>query len=217
MLHSCDQTRVYVDDNKKDLPEFVADTLVVSEDDDDDADGNNQSSDSCSNEETKKHQRRKFKMSLSVPSYSNDGFECVNEYALLSTIGVGSCGKVMLALNTKTNETFAIKIIPKKYLVANKGISYEVAIMKRLRHRHIVALYEAIDAVDENCLYLVMQYIDGGPIVKLDRHGQCEPLSEYLVKKYFRQLISGLSYLKRHRIVHRDIKPDNIMIDKYSN
>lgn len=98
--------------------------------------------------------------------------------------------------------------------VANEdmmAIQREVAIMKRLRHKHIVPLYEVIDDPEDNHLYLVMRYVEKGPIVRLDDSWSCNPLDVDMVRGIVRQAASGLAYLHRHHIAHRDIKPDNIL------
>ena len=90
----------------------------------------------------------------------------------------------------------------------------EIAIMKKLHHRNIVALHAVIDDAESEKLYLIMDYIPNGIIVKYksDNKMQCETLDELTVKRYMRQIVDGLRYLHKHGIVHRDIKPDNILV-----
>ena len=91
-------------------------------------------------------------------------------------------------------------------------VQREVAIMKKLRHKNIVPLYEVIDDEEEGNLYLVMQYVDQGPLFKLDGNGRCEKKDHETVRNYMRQILSGLSYLERNNVLHMDIKPDNILL-----
>lgn len=92
------------------------------------------------------------------------------------------------------------------------SLNREVAVMKRLRHRNIVPLYEAIDDPHEKTMYLVMKYVEKGPIVQLDASWSCPPLDMDLVRCITRQTASGVAYLHKHHIAHRDIKPDNILL-----
>jgi serine/threonine protein kinase len=92
------------------------------------------------------------------------------------------------------------------------ALQREVAVMKRLRHKNIVPLYEAIDDPHEQALYLVMKYVEKGPIVHLDATWSCPPLDIDYVRCITRQTASGVAYLHKHHIAHRDIKPDNILL-----
>jgi serine/threonine protein kinase len=90
----------------------------------------------------------------------------------------------------------------------------EIAVMKRLKHRHLVALKAVIDDPAADRLYLVMQYVPHGPFLQRLPHfssHRSEPLTETVARRYTRQLISALRYLHKHNIVHRDVKPENIL------
>jgi serine/threonine protein kinase len=84
--------------------------------------------------------------------------------------------------------------------------------MKKMRHKHIVTLYECIDDPEADSVYLVMQYISGGPIAKLDDDGECAPTPLTTVAAVTKQLVSALHYMHRRGVVHGDIKPDNILV-----
>jgi serine/threonine protein kinase len=97
------------------------------------------------------------------------------------------------------------------------GIRHEIAVMKQLKHRHLVALKAVIDDPEADRLYLVMQYVPHGPfLAKVDRlpasaAHRTEPVNETQARRYSRQLISALRHLHKHNIVHRDVKPENIL------
>ena len=89
--------------------------------------------------------------------------------------------------------------------------------MKKLRHRNIVSLHAVIDDATSDKMYLVMDYVPNGTLVR-PAEGAAreagllyEPLEEEQCRDVFRQLVDGLRYLHRNGICHRDIKPENIL------
>nr|CCC95323.1 unnamed protein product [Trypanosoma congolense IL3000] len=154
-----------------------------------------------------------------------EGTMILNEYLLLKCIGKGSSGVVKLAYSLARNETVAIKIVPrpkeKRAAIGGgchsatkrmEALHREIKVMKKLRHRNIVALYEVIDDPEAEKLYIVMQHVDNGPIAFLAKDGTCDPVSPSELTGYARQILAGMEYLQRHGIVHRDIKPENILV-----
>ena len=92
-------------------------------------------------------------------------------------------------------------------------LAREVAVMKRCRHRHLVQLHEVIDDPQHENMFLVMEYIPGGPLFRLDKSANASrtfTLSQ--VAHYGKQIASALAYLHKHGVIHCDIKPDNILL-----
>ena len=87
---------------------------------------------------------------------------------------------------------------------------HSVACMKLLRHPNVVTLHEVID--DENCnkLYLVIDYVKGGPL--MDDCGA--RLVPSLARSYFRDILNGLEYLHFQNVIHQDLKPENLLVDE---
>lgn len=149
------------------------------------------------------------------------GFEAVNTYTLLSELGSGAHGKVMLALDSASHEQRAIKLVARRAFVGDEptgeDVMREVAIMKKLSHPHIVKLYECIDDPHDDTVYLVTQYVEGGPLLHFDANLRCTPMPLDNVVAIMKQLASVLVYMHHRGVVHRDIKPDNILVDKSGN
>lgn len=144
----------------------------------------------------------------------DDGTKTINDYVIVAPIGAGSFGTVELGV-TLAGEPRAIKAIKRSALMGRNeaAVRREIAIMKKLRHDNVVRLYEVIDDPGENMIYLVMKYCSNGPIVKVRPDFTCDTLPLPVAKALLRQLVSGLHYLHLRRVVHRDIKPDNVLLD----
>ncbi|PPQ63943.1 hypothetical protein CVT24_009118 [Panaeolus cyanescens] len=89
-------------------------------------------------------------------------------------------------------------------------IRKEIAIMKKLRHPHVVRLYEVIDDRMKEKIYMVMEYLGGGEVKWRD--GNNRPvLTVAQTRRIMRDAVLGLEYLHHQGIIHRDIKPANLL------
>ena len=88
-----------------------------------------------------------------------------------------------------------------------------MSILKLVKHRYIIQLYEILQT--PNHIFIVMEYCDGKDI--MDYILSKNFLSELEALKYFQQLINALFYLHSQNIAHRDIKIDNILLDRNKN
>ncbi|KAK4472459.1 hypothetical protein MN116_003710 [Schistosoma mekongi] len=139
----------------------------------------------------------------------------VGKYRLLRTIGKGNFAKVKLAIHMATGVEVAIKIINKTVMDSTllKRLKREITIMKMTNHPNIVKLLEIIE--NEDVLCLVMEYASGGEIFDyLVANGK---MCEKKARVKFRQLLSAMQYCHAKRIVHRDLKAENILLDKNLN
>ncbi|CAO0792678.1 unnamed protein product [Mucor circinelloides] len=88
----------------------------------------------------------------------------------------------------------------------------EVAILKKLNHRNVVKLYEVLDDPNDDSLYMILEMAHKGVIMQIDLHQAATPYTESASRYYFRQMVLGIEYLHCNDIVHRDIKPDNLLL-----
>ncbi|CAM9366603.1 unnamed protein product [Scytosiphon promiscuus] len=109
-----------------------------------------------------------------------------------------------------------INAVPENYIKVQR----EIAIMKKLVHPNIVQLVEVIDAPRERSLYLVMEYVERGAVMRCTESGmgryECPSsggcLDAQTAAGYFADIMAGLEYLHLHLIAHRDLKPENVLI-----
>ncbi|EDQ84930.1 uncharacterized protein MONBRDRAFT_34468 [Monosiga brevicollis MX1] len=138
--------------------------------------------------------------------------QTIGEYIMYKTIGKGNFARVKLAKHKLTNVEVAIKVIDKTRLKESHMLKVmrEVRILKMLNHPNIVKLYEVIDT--PKYLYLVMEYASGGEVFDyLVSHGR---MKEKEARIKFRQIVSALQYCHARGIVHRDLKAENLLLDK---
>ncbi|XP_071963147.1 MAP/microtubule affinity-regulating kinase 3-like isoform X3 [Antedon mediterranea] len=150
----------------------------------------------------------------SRPRATDDGPH-IGKYRLLKTLGKGNFAKVKLAKHIPTGKEVAIKIIDKGQLNPSslQKVYREVRIMKLLDHPNIVKLFEVIET--EEKLYLIMEYASGGEVFDyLVAHGR---MKEKEARSKFRQIVSAVQYCHQKRVVHRDLKAENLLLDKDLN
>uniref|UniRef100_A0A8C8A1V3 non-specific serine/threonine protein kinase n=1 Tax=Oryzias sinensis TaxID=183150 RepID=A0A8C8A1V3_9TELE len=136
---------------------------------------------------------------------SADEHPHIGNYRLLKTIGKGNFAKVKLARHVLTGREVNA--------ISSLRLFREVRIMKILNHPNIVKLFEVIET--EKTLYLVMEYASGGEVFDyLVAHGR---MKEKEARSKFRQIVSAVQYCHQRRIVHRDLKAENLLLDADMN
>uniref|UniRef100_A0A7N0VE53 non-specific serine/threonine protein kinase n=1 Tax=Kalanchoe fedtschenkoi TaxID=63787 RepID=A0A7N0VE53_KALFE len=136
-------------------------------------------------------------------------------YSLRKIIGRGGFAEVKLAVHTLTGVEVAIKIIPRKLAPESaKTVKREINILRLLVHPHIVRLYEVVVTPTE--IHLVMELMKNGELYNyVVQHGG--RLGEDEARRFFQQIISGVDWCHRNRIVHRDLKLENLLLDRHNN
>ncbi|KAJ9447904.1 Serine/threonine-protein kinase TIO [Diplonema papillatum] len=146
-----------------------------------------------------------------MPSAASAGEAGMNNYHILELIGEGSFGKVYKARRRYTGHIVAMKFISKKGKSEKelKSLRAEIEIMTTLNHENIIMLLDAFETAAE--FVVVMEYAQG-ELFEILEDDRCLP--EPVVQKIAKQLAKALHYLHSNRIIHRDMKPQNILIGR---
>lgn len=133
-------------------------------------------------------------------------------------IGAGTFGQVWLVSHVGSDgdrRPYALKIQSKRELIKSrqaKGIVNEKKILEKLNHpflSHLAATYQ-----DKKCIYMLMDFVQGGELFSVLHSNTRDGIDETNVNFYASGILEGLSHMHRRHIVYRDLKPENVMIDK---
>lgn len=136
-----------------------------------------------------------------------------DRYLIIRKIGTGGMASVYLAREIALDREVAIKVLPRVYLSDEQFIARftrEARLSAMLEHPHIVRIYSIGE--DTTPCYFVMNYIPGGTISDRMKHGR--PLNPNNISRWGADVCSALAYAHEHGVIHRDLKPDNIMLDR---
>ncbi len=139
----------------------------------------------------------------------------LDEFKIIKTIGEGGVGQVFLAIQESLDREVAIKIINSELGYANskiiKRFMHEAKSMAAITHPNIVSIHKV--GVADGVNYIVMEYIDGSQLDTFFSNRPFNRLKEKMVWETFYAIVNGLYTALQHGIIHRDIKPGNILID----
>lgn len=139
-----------------------------------------------------------------------------NRYVVEKKVGIGGMAIVYKAKDTLLNRTVAVKVLKNEYVEDDdfvKKFAMEAQSAASLTHQNIVSVFDVGSSMIDNqkCNYIVMEYVDG-PTLK-DIINEKGALSTEEVVHYGVQIAKALECAHRNNIIHRDIKPHNILID----
>ena len=126
-------------------------------------------------------------------------------------IGKGSFSTIYKCRHYNSDKEYALKEITIDKNKNKLNIKREFEIMRKLNHENIVKIHDVIIDKHLNNIYFIMDYYEHGDLSKFLNK---KPLKEKFTRKYIKQLSNGLSYLLDNNILHRDLKPQNILLSK---
>jgi len=136
----------------------------------------------------------------------------MEKYSKIDKLGEGTYGIVYKAKNRETGEIVALKRI--RLDSEDEGVPCtairEISLLKELKHPNIVRLYDVIHT--ERKLTLVFEYLDQDLKKYLDECGG--EMSKQTIKSFMYQLLRGVAFCHDHRVLHRDLKPQNLLINR---
>lgn len=136
----------------------------------------------------------------------------VGAYELGKTLGKGTYSTVKKAYHVVTRHEVAIKIMKPGSTCDMEDIEREIAILKLLKHPNIIELLDVIHEEKDNKVYLVFELVNGGDL--FDYTIARGRLNEREARRIMREVISAVAYCHANLVVHRDIKLENLLMDK---
>ena len=145
----------------------------------------------------------------------------LSDFRIEKELGKGNFGKVYLVTSKITNKVYAMKEIKfDRYKSDSQraSVQKEIKLLENMNHPHVITYFSSF--VENNNFYIVLEYLNGGSLddkikMEMEKKGS---IDEKKVWDILIQILSGLVYLHENKkIIHRDIKPDNILMDKENN
>mmetsp|Transcript_10724 Transcript_10724/g.24448 ORF Transcript_10724/g.24448 Transcript_10724/m.24448 type:complete len:1061 (+) Transcript_10724:89-3271(+) len=139
----------------------------------------------------------------------------VESFAIGRQVGQGAYATVFLGLHKDSGIKVAVKIYEKHKLVDSqrrKSVRNEIHLLERLKHPNIVVFHDALETAKQ--IYLVMEFVSGGSLHHFLKKRPGRHVDEGIAKQLFFQVCQGVKYLHHRRVVHRDIKLENLLLDE---
>jgi serine/threonine-protein kinase ULK2 len=154
-----------------------------------------------------------------MPQHQSERVKTVAGYALQQRLGSGSFATVYKGVKVDSSDTEGAEFVAIKAItrVSEKltrkvleNLELEISILRTYRHPNIVCLHDVQKT--ERHFYLILEYCGGGDVQRLIRTRKNGRLSERLTRRLMRDLASGLQFLWGQELIHRDIKPQNLLL-----
>ncbi|KAG5182831.1 kinase-like domain-containing protein [Tribonema minus] len=138
----------------------------------------------------------------------------MEHYERIKLLGEGSFGKVYLMRHREERKLLCMKVIKIKNIPRKEreACRMEVELLKRLHHPNIVGYRESFLTPRKDCLCIAMEYCDGGDLCEQIKGARRRLFSESKILHFFVQMSLGLHYMHSHRILHRDLKTQNVFL-----
>ena len=159
----------------------------------------------------------------------------LNDFEILRTVGTGSFARVRLVQSIHNKRFYALKVLKKQNIVKLKQVEHtceERRILSKIKHPFLIQLWGTFSGSKN--LYMVTDYVEGGELFSLLRRSHVSSGNPILVvfqslmeqkqrfpnpvaKFYAAEVILAIAYLHSHNIIYRDIKPENILLDRHGH
>ena len=141
---------------------------------------------------------------------------CLGDYLVLTELGRGGMGTVLLARHRRMDREVAIKVLPVTAMESETAVArfyQEVKVAAKLIHPNIVHAYDAGE--HHGFHYLVMEYVEGHDLAHVVH--EIGPLPLSMALDYIAQAATGIKWAHGEKVIHRDIKPSNLLLDNRGN
>ncbi|KAH6783094.1 AGC cGMP-dependent and protein kinase kinase family protein [Perilla frutescens var. hirtella] len=135
----------------------------------------------------------------------------IEDFEIIKPISRGAFGRVFLARKRATGDLFAIKVLKKADMIRKNAVESILAerdILISVRNPFVVRFFYSFTCREN--LYLVMEYLNGGDLFSMLRNLGC--LDEDITRVYIAEVVLALEYMHSLNVIHRDLKPDNLLI-----
>src|SRR6056297_844852 len=142
------------------------------------------------------------------------GFVIDNRYEVKEKLGQGGFGAVYRAHDKRMDSEKALKVLPEAIvndIEAMSDLRTEAKTMIALNHKHIIRVYDLHD--EGKIQYIDIEYINGKTLTEIKLEHSNKQVPEEKVREYALQIADGLAYAHSNNIIHKDIKPQNVMVN----
>jgi protein kinase A len=144
------------------------------------------------------------------------GKYALTDFTIQRTLGTGSFGRVHLVQSKHNQRFYAVKVLKKAQVVKMKQVEHtndERRMLQQVKHPFLITLWGTFQ--DSKNLYMVMDFVEGGELFSLLRKSQRFP--NPVAKFYAAEVTLALDYLHSHNIIYRDLKPENLLLDRHGH